>query len=185
MTSLKGHLLVATPDLIAPIFTKSVILMLDHSEDGAAGLVINRPTEATVATVAEEVFEEASDWDKPILLGGPVPGPLIVVHAVEDLADQEVSAGVYSTVDAAKVRDLVRAKAEPALAVANYSGWAPGQLEDEIKTGSWVSLPARPGLVFDDDGRGDLWKTVTRELNARKLTGLLGLREVPDDPRSN
>src|SRR5262249_40524889 len=97
MTSLKGHLLVATPELLAPIFTHSVILMLDHSEGGAAGLIINRPTEATVTAIAEQVFEEASDWDKPISLGGPVPGPMVVLHTVEELADQEVLPGVYST----------------------------------------------------------------------------------------
>src|SRR5262245_902575 len=128
MTSLKGHLLVATPQLIAPIFSRSVILMLDHSDGGAAGLILNRPTEATIATIADQVFEEPSDWEKVISLGGPVPGPMVVLHAVEELGDKEVIPGVYSTVDADKVRELVRAKPEPALALANYSGWAPGQL---------------------------------------------------------
>src|SRR3954468_7502112 len=108
MTSLKGQLLVATPQLLAPIFTRSVILMLDHSEEGAAGGILNRPTEANVASIAEQVFKDASDWDKPISLGGPVPGPLIVLHSLEELADQTVLPGVFSTVDAEKVRELVR-----------------------------------------------------------------------------
>src|SRR5262245_27961695 len=114
--------------------------MLDHSDEGAAGLILNRPTEATVAAIADQVFEEPSDWDKPISLGGPVPGPMIVLHGVEGLSDQEVIPGVYSTVDAARVKELVRAKPEPALALANYSGWGPGQLDGEIKEGSWVTL---------------------------------------------
>jgi putative transcriptional regulator len=184
MRSLKGTLLVATPQLLAPIFTHSVILMLDHSEGGAAGLILNRPTDATVSAIAEQVFEESSDWEKPISLGGPVPGPLIVLHTIDELADQEVLPGVFSTVDAGKVRELVRRKAEPSLAVANYSGWAPGQLEGEIEEGSWQSVAARPALVFWE-GAGDLWKVVIKEFNARQISELLGIREVPDDPRMN
>jgi putative transcriptional regulator len=184
MTSLKGHLLVATPQLLAPIFSRSVILMLDHSDEGAAGVIINRPTEASVAAIAEQVFEQASDWDKPINLGGPVPGPLIVLHTDEVLADQTVLPGVYSTVDADKVRELVRGKVEPSLTIANYAGWSPGQLEDEIATGSWVTLPARAGLVFSAEAE-DLWRVVMKEHNGRQLTELLGIHGVPDDPRLN
>jgi putative transcriptional regulator len=184
MDSLKGHLLIATPQLIAPIFARSVILMIEHSGTGAAGLILNRPTEATVASIADQIFEEPSDWEKAICLGGPVPGPMIVLHALEELSDQEVIPGVFSTVDAAKVTELVRTKPEPALTVANYSGWAPGQLEGEIETGSWVTLPARLELVFWD-GAGDLWRAVMKEYNARQLSSFLRLRDVPDDPTVN
>lgn len=184
MRSLKGHLLLATPELLAPIFTRSVILMLDHSSEGAAGVVINRPTDATVASIAEQVFEESSDWDKLISLGGPVPGPMIVLHTLEELSDQEILPGVYSTVDAAKVRDLLRRQVEPSLTLANYSGWSAGQLEGEIAEGSWVTLEARPDLVFWE-GDDDLWKVVTREFNSRRLTDMLRIRELPADPRVN
>lgn len=184
MTSLKGHLLVATPELLAPIFARSVILMLDHSEEGAAGVILNRPTEASVAAISEQVFEEISDWEKPISLGGPVPGPLIVLHTVENLADQTILPGVFSTVDSERVRALVRRKVEPSLTVANYAGWSPGQLEGEIAEGSWVTLPARLPLVFPAD-TDDLWSVVMKEYHGRQLTDLLGIHGVPDDPRVN
>jgi putative transcriptional regulator len=184
MNSLKGHLLVATPQLIAPIFSHSVILMLEHSDGGAAGLILNRPTDATVASIADQVFDEPSDWEKAISLGGPVPGPMVVLHSQEELGDQEVIPGVFSTVDADRVRELVRTKAEPALTVANYSGWAPGQLEGEIETGSWVTLPARVKLVFWD-GDGDLWKAVMKEYNAHQFAALFHLKGMPDDPTMN
>jgi putative transcriptional regulator len=184
MTFLKGHLLIATPELLAPIFTRSVILMLDHSGGGAAGVILNRPTDTKLASLAEKIFDEPSDWDKSISLGGPVPGPLLVLHAVEDLADQEVLPGVFSTIDAEKVRDLVRQKVEPSLTLANYAGWSPGQLEGEIAEGSWVTLPARPALVFWD-ASGDLWEAVVKEYNGLRLTSMLGIRELPVDPRVN
>ena len=184
MTSLKGHLLVATPELIAPIFTRSVILMLDHSDAGAAGVVLNRPTGAMVNEISEQILEESSDWVKPICLGGPVPGPLMLVHSVEELADETILPGVFSTVDAAKIRELVRRKAEPSLTLANYAGWSAGQLEGEIEMGSWITLPASPALVFWA-GAEDLWKVVMKDHNGRQLTVLLGIREVPDDPSVN
>jgi putative transcriptional regulator len=184
MTPLKGHLLVATPELHGPVFSRSVILMIEHSDTGAAGVILNRPTEADVASVAEQIFEEASDWDKPIGLGGPVPGPLIVLHTLEEFADQAVIPGVYSTVDADKVRALVRRKAEPSLTLANYSGWSPGQLEGEIAAGSWVTLPARAALVFWS-GPGDVWKAAMKEYEGRRFTDLLNIHHLPDDPRLN
>jgi putative transcriptional regulator len=121
---------------------------------------------------------------KPICLGGPVPGPLLLVHSIEDLADETILPGVFSTVDAAKVRELVRRKAEPSLIVANYAGWSAGQLEGEIELGSWITLPASPALVFWA-GAEDLWKVVMKDHNGRQLTVLLGIREVPDDPSVN
>ena len=183
-TSLKGHLLVATPELLAPIFMKSVILMLDHSSEGAAGLILNRLTEATVASISEQVFEQSSDWLQPIRLGGPVPGPLIVIHRHEELADQTILPGVFSTVDADNVRQLMRLKVEPSLTLANYAGWGSGQLESELAEGSWVSLPATADFVFWDE-RDDLWNAVMKAYRGRSLSTLLNLREIPNDPSLN
>jgi putative transcriptional regulator len=187
MTSLKGNLLVATPSLLAPIFAKSVILMLEHTDEGALGVVLNRPTEVTIASVSVQVFGRASDWQKTILLGGPVPGPLVVLHAMDDLADPEraVIPGIYTTSDAETVGAIVGLKAEPTRVVANYSGWSPGQLEGEIERGSWIALPARAEYVLGDDHPDDLWPSVTKKYHAHKLANLLHLRGVPEDPRLN
>ena len=95
MRSLKGHLLIASPSLLSSFFTRTVILMLDHTEEGAAGVVLNRPTEATLAEIAETVFSEADDWEKPLHLGGPVSGPLMILHELEALSDHEVIPGFH------------------------------------------------------------------------------------------
>jgi len=185
MTPLTGHLLVATPELLAAVFTRSVILMLDHSEGGAVGVILNRPTEATLKAVAGQVFDGAEvDWDKSIGLGGPVPGPLVALHTAADLADDEVLPGLYRTAEAHKLRDLAGRRAEPSAFLANYAGWSPGQLEGEIAEGSWVTLPANPELVFWD-GAGDLWDAAMKRYNGRRLTGLLGIDDGPADPTRN
>ena len=184
MRSLKGQLLIASPSLLESFFTRTVILMLDHNEEGAAGVVLNRPTEATVADIAETVFSESFDWPKQLNLGGPVSGPLMVLHESEDLADQEVFEGLYNTVEASKVRQVVMARVEPSLILANYAGWGPGQLEGEFGVDSWLTLTATRDYVFWD-GIRDLWDVVVKAVNARKLSDFLGLKGVPADPTLN
>ncbi len=184
MRSLKGHLLIASPSLLASFFTRTVILMLDHSEEGAAGVVLNRPTEATISDISETVFARPNDWAKPLNLGGPVSGPLMVLHEVEDLSDQEVIPGVYNAVEISKVREAVMGRLEPSLILANYAGWGPGQLESEFGVDSWLTLPATRDHVFWA-GSGDLWDVVVKAINARKLSEFLNLREVPSDPSLN
>ncbi|MDX2036212.1 MAG: YqgE/AlgH family protein [Isosphaeraceae bacterium] len=184
MKSLAGHLLIAAPELLTPFFTKTVILMLQHDETGAMGLVINRPTEATVAGISEAVLGESSAWEKVIRLGGPVPGPIVALHTREDLGDAPVIPGLFSTVDAERFRTLVRERPEPSLVVANYSGWGPGQLESEFAEDSWVTLPADLDLVFTDS-LDELWEKVVRKSGSRRLYQLLDIKEIPPDPRLN
>lgn len=184
MKSLKGHLLVASPELMSPFFTKTVILMLDHSSEGASGVVLNRPTEATITVVSEQVLQESFAWDKPIRLGGPVGGPLMVLHNQESLADDTILPGVFSTIEAEKVEEAIRLKVEPSLIIANYAGWGPGQLEGEIQEDSWLILPARVEHIFWPDEE-DLWKAVVQEIQSSTLGRFLGLRELPEDPSMN
>jgi putative transcriptional regulator len=184
MRSLKGHLLIASPSLLASFFTRTVILMLDHSEEGAAGVILNRPTEATVSEIAENVFSEPFEWDKPLNLGGPVSGPLMVLHESEAISGQEVLPGLYNSVEMDQVRRAVLDRTEPSMILANYAGWGPGQLESEFDVDSWLTLPATRDHVFWEKA-GDLWDVVVKEVNARKLSDFLGLRDVPADPSWN
>lgn len=184
MTTLKGHLLVASPGLLDPNFARSVLLMFEHNKQGAAGLILNRPTVATISDIAEQVFSEPFDWDKPLNIGGPVVGPLLVVHTDEELSDREVIDGLFTTIDAAKVQVLLRQKVEPSLILANYAGWGPGQLEAEIKEGSWLLTAATPDLVFGTDNDED-WAAIVLEIESRVLPKILGIREVPEDPSLN
>ena len=184
MNSLKGHLLVATPDLMGPFFMRTVILMLEHNEEGALGVILNRPTEATITDIAGQVFEGPFEWDKPILLGGPVPGPLVAIHPVEDLSDQQIFEGVFSTSEAFKVQQIIRRRTEPCLIVAHYAGWGPGQLEGEIDEDSWRSTPAKIEHVFWE-GDEDLWEVIRKQMGASELSQILRIKSVPSDPSLN
>src|SRR3954470_15084292 len=112
MTSLQGHLLIADPGLIAPMFTRSVVLLLDHDEAGAMGVILNAPTGTTMTDLAGRLFEDGFAWDKPLPPGGRVPGPMVVLHDIVELADREVVRGVYATLDAVKAQESASRKAE-------------------------------------------------------------------------
>jgi putative transcriptional regulator len=184
MKSLKGHLLIAAPQLSAPIFARSVILMLDHNEDGAIGVILNQPINTVVTDLAGKIFDDDFEWDKPLHLGGPVPGSLTVLHTLEKLGDQEIIPGVFVTLDVETVHKVIHRRPEPSLVIANYSGWGPGQLEGEFQGDSWITLPATPEHVFWT-GRGEIWKVATGAVNSRKLSEFLRLKEMPLDPSLN
>jgi putative transcriptional regulator len=184
MTSLKGHLILAHSSLLDPNFARTIVLLFDHDRQGAAGVILNRPTETTISDIAEQVFTEPFRWEKPLNIGGPVLGPLMIVHASEEGSDQEVMAGLYTTIDAAKVQVLLRERVEPSLVIANYAGWGPGQLEAEIKEGSWLLTPATLELVFGSPDE-QAWETITHEIEATQIPRILGIREVPHDPSLN
>lgn len=184
MTSLKGHFLIAGPKLLDPNFARTVILMIEHTAEGAAGVVINRPTGAIVSEVAEAVLEEPVAWEKPIHLGGPVSGPVVVLHTREDLGDLRLLDGLFSTADAEKLRTLVREREEPSLVIANYAGWGPGQLERELDEDSWLIAPATVDQVFWS-GDQPLWDVLSRAIRGQQLAEMLRLRDLPPDPGVN
>jgi putative transcriptional regulator len=184
MQSLKGHLLIATPQLQSPIFARSVILMIDQNEEGAIGVIINQQINTTMTDLSGKIFVEDFEWEKPISLGGPVASSLMVLHTVESLADDEIISGVYITADAPKVQELIEERPEPSLVVANYSGWGPGQLDSEIRRDSWLTLPATIDHVFWT-GEKELWKLVVNQVQVRKLTEMVGVCELPPDPSLN
>jgi putative transcriptional regulator len=184
MSSYKGHFLLARPYLTDPNFHHTVVLVIEHSSEGAAGVVINRPTDTTIERISKEAFEEQYDWEKPIGLGGPVAGPLMALHQRADLADHEVLAGVYHTTDATKLTLLAHGRVEPSRFLANYAGWGPGQLENEMAEASWLSLPATAESVFRDDV-SELWQELSQRVRADHLASMVGLDDPPADPRVN
>ncbi len=184
MQTLKGHLLIATPQLQSPVFARSVILMLDHDEEGALGVILNQQISTTMTDLSGKIFVEDFEWDKPISLGGPVASSLMMLHTDDVLADDEIVPGVYITTDGCKVQELIDQRSEPSLVVANYSGWGPGQLEAEIRADSWLSLPATFDHIFWK-GLAELWNVVVNQVRVRELTALVGVRTLPPDPSLN
>lgn len=166
--SLKGRLLVATPPLGDP-FDRSVVLVLEHTAEGALGVVLNRPTDLVVTAA----FPDWSTFAAPpavIFRGGPV-APSALICLAEVWADLDADAwspllGRIGTLDLTRDPNEVYPQVEHLRVFAGYSGWEAGQLESEIDAGAWYVLDAAPEdpLSTDPD---ELWRTVLRRQGGR------------------
>ena len=196
-TSWAGSLLVATPALGDPSFHRSVVLLLDHDEEGALGVVVNRPTEVDVGAVLPDweayagvpgvVFHGGPvDLDSALALGavrsalhGPtglvVPGP-----AGSDLLGWRRVIGDLGLVDLDAPPELVVPALDRLRIFAGYAGWGSGQLEDEVSEGAWWVLPAEPRDAFADEPE-ELWRAVLR----RQPGELALVSTYPEDPALN
>jgi putative transcriptional regulator len=181
MDSLTGQLLLAGPALWDPNFRRTVVLIGQHDEDGAVGVVLNRAAEITVAEAAPPLAPIVDDGD-PLFLGGPVEPASAVV--VADFADPEraqiLAVGSIGFLPPEVPADTL-GTLRKARVFAGYAGWGPGQLELEMaEEGSWIVEPATPGDIFTGDP-GGLWSAVLK----RKGAAFDLLRFMPLDPSQN
>lgn len=183
MNSLQGQLLVAAPNLIDPNFFRTVILLVQHSKDGALGLVLNRPTQTTIREAWQQVGESACSRDGVLQHGGPCEGPLMVVHNLESAGHGEFLPNLYFSTDKDEVEQIIAHEDGDARFFVGYAGWSAGQLENELETGSWLSTPAGSEHVFHDDIM--LWENAMRAIARRDAFPNLPRKLVPKDPRVN
>ena len=162
-TSFAGQLLVAAPELRQAAFDHAVILLAQHSHEGALGVVINRPGAThPIAGLLSAFHADTSGvaGSVRVFFGGPVdPNFGLVLHSAEyNRAETiDIDSRVAMTVAPAVLRDIGLGKGpDKSLVAFGYAGWAPAQLENELAHGVWVLVPEDPGLVFDDD-RANVW----------------------------
>ena len=183
MRSLKGHLLIAAPSLADPNFRRTVVLMIQHDENGAFGLVLNRTASISIQQVWEQVSDTPCAIEGTLHQGGPVEGPLMALHDSVELSEIEVISGVYFCVSAENMRTLVEGENRTGLFFIGHAGWSFEQLENELAEGAWYTHPATPDDVFGDDS--DLWNRSLKASGRARLEGLLDLKNMPDDPSMN
>jgi putative transcriptional regulator len=183
MSRLQGHLLVASPKLADPNFRRTVVLIVRHDEEGALGLVLNRPTNASIREAWKQLSKLPCHSDEMIRLGGPCEGPLMALHTDEDSSEFEVRPGIYFSAQPEHIEKLVAAQDIGIRFFACYAGWGAGQLEQELEAGAWATTPARPEHVFGDDD--DMWNGLRRSVGAASLASMLEIKHIPADPRLN
>ena len=183
MQSFEGHLLVASPQLLDPNFAKTLVFLVEHNAEGAFGMVVNRPTRKTVQDIWREIGSEPCDSHRPIYLGGPVPGPLLSLHANRSLAEMEPVPGVFFSAGKPNLDDLVLDEKTDQKIFVGHSGWGAGQLENELEEGAWRTVPATPEILFSTDD--DIWETIFRGLSRDLLKSMLNLKDMPLDPSVN
>jgi putative transcriptional regulator len=183
----KGRLLLATPPLEDPNFDRTVIYVLEHHDEGALGLVLNRPS-------PEELGDALSAWAQLqsdpslVFVGGPVePDALIAIARMREPTTGEVDpehlaplSGDLASADLAADPDDVIPSISALRVFRGYAGWGPGQLEGEIEAGAWLVLDPEPTDLFTEEP-DELWRAVLRRQPGR----LAWLAMAPDDLDAN
>jgi len=161
----KGRFLVATDNLANSSFKETVIFVTHFSSRGATGIAINRPANIPMKEAFPSV-KELKDINDTIYLGGPVKtdGIFVLMKTKRPHAGmREVVDNIYFTVGLNAVIHGVpkSVDGEATRAYAGYTGWAPGQLQAEIKRGDWIIVEADPNIIFDENPN-NLWKHLTK-----------------------
>jgi putative transcriptional regulator len=179
-----GTLLVASPELLDPNFADSVVLLLDSDENGALGVILNRPSQVPVAAVLESWAGVVADPDV-LFHGGPVSTDgALAVAVLTDPDDAPVgwrpTYGAVGLVDLDSPVELVDGTVRAMRVFAGYAGWGAEQLQEEIAEGSWYVVASEVGDVFRAEV-GDLRREVLR----RQPGELAWVSTRPADPLQN
>jgi putative transcriptional regulator len=181
METLRGQLLIAGPTLLDPNFVRAVVLIGEHNEDGALGVVLNRPSETTVGEAVPDL-EDLTPGDDPVHVGGPVQPSAVLVLAEYEQPDAstQLVTGTVGFVAVDDETDRVATRLGRARVFAGYAGWGPGQLEAELERDDWIIADALQDDVFDCDAP-TLWSRVLDRQGGK----LRLLARMPLDPTVN
>lgn len=169
-SDLTNHFLIAMPALADPNFAQTVAYICEHNPDGALGIVINRPSELTLAELFTHMgFGEvgAAIGKRPVYVGGPVQRERgFVLHSPEGSWDSSLR--ISDDVTITTSRDILEALAHGEgpghyLVALGYAGWGTGQLEHEMVQNAWLSGPSDPSIIFEQDGH-KRWRAAARLL---------------------
>ncbi len=181
MESMKGQLLLASPALFDPNFRRTVVLVTEHNDEGAAGLVLNRRSETAVAAAVPDLVPLVPEEDL-VYVGGPVQQAAVLVLAE---FDDPGDAAMLVVDDVGFVPgdgdfELLAGATRRARVFAGYAGWGAGQLEAELEESSWI-VETRAGLDLFPEPETDLWSSVLQSKGgAYRVVALM-----PEDPSRN
>lgn len=176
--SLAQHFLAASPHLTDPNFYQTVVLMVQHNDDGALGLVLNRPLSKSLAEIWTLVGGAGCNRADPLMRGGPVEGPLLCLHSRAEWGEWEVLSGVYLSSRKELLDKLVQSD-EPLRVFTGYAGWGPSQLERELELGGWLTIAASREDIFSD--AATMWKRIVDRIGRQILEPVVGSKAVSGD----
>jgi putative transcriptional regulator len=171
-SSLAPTLLLSMPQLLDPNFNRTVVLLCKHSDDGAFGLVVNRPLVTTGRVVVKLEPPVSTDRELEVWIGGPVePQRSWILVGEPPREDEEdhgtrIADGLYLSTSPNLLRRLLDPSPPPrARLIVGYSGWGPGQLEAELEASAWLMSDVDRDLIFNTPS-DVMWETAIRRLGA-------------------
>ena len=182
MNSFQGHFLVAAPHQLDPNFVKAAILVVEHTNRGSFGVIVNSDGEEH-----SRLQQRNGRWCSPekpnFFFGGPVTGPLMAVHTKAALGERQLLPGVFFSGQERNVLTLMRQTGQPCKIFSGYAGWGPGQLDYEVEQGIWRVVPATPEQIFSEDD--ELWERLSKQASRRQLRIMFNIKHIPADPLLN
>jgi len=154
--NLTDHFLIAMPNMADPYFSRTLTYICEHNDEGALGVVVNRPIDMTLGALFERLSLTISSEDLgrlSVYFGGPVQTDRgFVLH--QPIGEWQSTLAVQDRVGLTTSKDILESLGQgvgPAkvLVTLGYSGWAPGQLENEIKQNAWLTVAAKDAIIFD------------------------------------
>ncbi len=180
----KGHLLVAEPSILGDVsFTRSVILLAEHTEEGSVGFILNKPLDLSLS----DLIEGIEDCEMPIYNGGPVEQEnLYFIHTVPDLIEdsQEISSGIFWGGNFERAVDLIinkKISCDKIKFFLGYSGWGSQQLDEEIIQHSWVIIKNEKENELLKDNHAALWRDKIMEIGGTYAIW----SNAPENPQYN
>jgi putative transcriptional regulator len=183
MKSLKGHFLVAAPQQRDPNFVEAVILVVEHADRGAIGVIVNCPKDRHEKISRQRSTRPHCPKGPRLYFGGPVTGPLMAVHTDELFSEIEVLPGVFFAGREKNVLAVMRTPEEPCKMFTGYAGWGPRQLEHELEDGIWRAIPATAATIFWNGG--NLWEKLSMQAFDSLLQVMCHIKHVPSDASLN
>lgn len=165
MSDLAPGILIAVPQLDDPNFARSVVLLVEHNESGAMGIVFNRPSDVSLADIGREHEMDVHEGAGQAFVGGPVQRERgFLVHRRADVTDSvKLEEGVFLSVSTDALRELLSGDPAAYRLCLGYAGWGPGQLEREMVAGGWLNSAISSQRIFDTPAE-KIWEAVIRDL---------------------
>ncbi len=175
----KGSFLIASPDIDAGIYFRSVVIICEHSTAGSFGLIINKHLDVELPEDLINV-KEFSNHNVKIRAGGAIqPNQMMLLHASDTIPDQtlKLCEGVFLGGDLQFLQEAVSDSNGPAVRLCfGYCGWGAGQLEREFLSGNWFLHPGNAKHVFETPSE-KIWQSILREMGGKYAT----LSMIPED----
>lgn len=166
--SLAPTLLLSMPQMLDPNFARTVVLLCEHTAEGAFGLIVNRPSDTSAADAVQLVPPPARDSGASLWSGGPVEPQRgwILLGEPPDGADAvSIAEGVFLSTSLDVLRRIVEDGWPRTRILTGYAGWGPGQLDDEMAASAWLTSEVTPALLFDTPP-DQMWEAAIRSLGA-------------------
>ena len=165
----------ASPAMHQGVFEQAVFLVLEHSDEKAVGIVLNKPMQLSFASFLSQVDPDLSSkaFGKLLHFGGPESGPILAVHDVAEFAEGGNQLGIYLSAQVDHLRQLTESKTSQLKLYAGSLSWGPTELDRQVVSGDWHVLPAVPQIVFDDESC--MWRNAMRSIANQIYSGATGI----------